>query len=202
MTNEKAKRLKDAIRRQTIEEPSGGPNGPTEAAFEVLGNALQKLDARDPNVRGAYDEFAKLGTAIVADCRELRQAADEYFGENFLLAGKGSAAMSSFSATYQRLRELVSRPSLADIHHTHHGDIVAVLDELATTHDRLAKLETENKELRAIAQQLVEQCDALPTMATDGQFVKAYLRATVLFRGLRRLLAQDESGFSSNEVAR
>lgn len=85
MTNEKAKRLKDAIRRQTVEAPDGGPNGPTEAAFEALGNVFQKLDTRDPNVRAAHDEFAKLGTAMVADCRLLRQAADEYFNENFLV---------------------------------------------------------------------------------------------------------------------
>ena len=43
---------------------------------------------------------------------------------------------------YQRLRELTSKPSLADIHHTHRGDVAAVLDELAELRDRLTKLET------------------------------------------------------------
>lgn len=86
--DEKTKRLKDAIRRYTVEDPSGGPNGPTEAAFEALGITLEKLDARHSSVRRVYDEFAKLGIAMVADCRELRQAADEYFGENFLTPAK------------------------------------------------------------------------------------------------------------------
>jgi predicted Zn-ribbon and HTH transcriptional regulator len=50
--------------------------------------------------------------------------------------------------SYQRLRELVSKPSLADINHTHRGDIVAMLDELAELRKRLAKLETENNAFR------------------------------------------------------
>lgn len=84
--NELAVRLKAAIRRQTIEMPGDEPNGPAEALFFALGEALKPCG----DMALHWDKFAHVrelfydfGMALVADENELREAADAYFGEDF-----------------------------------------------------------------------------------------------------------------------
>ena len=81
-----SERLKKAIRRQTVEAPNDMPNGPTEKAFYELGEALKPRG----NMAIHWDKFANvrrlfggLGQAIIDDVHELREAADEFFEEDF-----------------------------------------------------------------------------------------------------------------------
>lgn len=82
-----ATRLKAAIRRQTVDVDDGNaPNGPVEQAIKDIELAVNpRAFYRNPD--GARKQICSLMAALckhmAADCKELREAADAYFGEDF-----------------------------------------------------------------------------------------------------------------------
>ena len=82
-----ATRLKAAIRRQTVDVDDGNtPNGPVEQAMETVANILNSttfVATAKTSRRMLIETFARLSAAMAADCKELREAADAYFGEDF-----------------------------------------------------------------------------------------------------------------------
>jgi len=82
-----AERLKLAIRRFTVDVDSGNkPNGAVEKAFDDITKLFNSRDyfARPKEIRKKLlESFTALTAALAADTKELREAADEYFGEDF-----------------------------------------------------------------------------------------------------------------------
>lgn len=82
-----ATRLKAAIRRQTVDVDDGNtPNGPVEQAMETIANILNSttlVATAKTSRRMLIETFVRLTAAMAADCKELREAADAYFGEDF-----------------------------------------------------------------------------------------------------------------------
>lgn len=82
-----ATRLKAAIRRQTVDVDGGNtPNGPVEQAMETIANILNSttfVATAKTSRRMLIETFVRLTAAMAADCKELREAADAYFGEDF-----------------------------------------------------------------------------------------------------------------------
>ena len=82
-----ATRLKAAIRRQTVDVDDGNaPNGPVEQAIQDIEKAVSpKAFYRDPD--GARRRICTVMAAMCKhmfnDVKELREAADAYFGEDF-----------------------------------------------------------------------------------------------------------------------
>lgn len=81
-----AQRFTNAIRRFTVEAPNDKPNGPVEEAIVGLLNSLSKssyvaFGPRAFNIANGWG--AKLCQALADDTKELREAADAYFGGDF-----------------------------------------------------------------------------------------------------------------------
>lgn len=82
-----AERLKLAIRRFTVDVTGGlKPNGPAETAIEDICNLFNSrayfTDAKRIRQK-LLASFTALTAALAADTKELRESADEYFGEDF-----------------------------------------------------------------------------------------------------------------------
>lgn len=81
-----AQRITNAIRRFTVDAPDGKPNGPVEEAINGLVDSLslssyKAFGPRAFNIANGWG--AKLSEAFAADTKELREAADAYFGGDF-----------------------------------------------------------------------------------------------------------------------
>jgi hypothetical protein len=62
------------------------PNGPVEKAFDDIANLFNSREyVVNPKEtrKKLLDSFASLTAAFAADTKELRESADEYFGEDF-----------------------------------------------------------------------------------------------------------------------
>ena len=80
-------RLKSAIRRFTVDVDGGNkPNGPAEKAIEDICNLFNSrayfTEAKRTRQK-LLQSFTALTAALAADTKELRESADEYFGEDF-----------------------------------------------------------------------------------------------------------------------
>lgn len=79
-------RFTNAIRRFTVDAPDDKPNGPVEAAIDGLLKALsvESWRAFGPKAFNIANGWgAKLCQALAADTKELLEAANEYFGDDF-----------------------------------------------------------------------------------------------------------------------
>lgn len=82
-----AERLKRAIRRFTVDVNGGNaPNGPVEKAFDDIAklfNSRAYFTEAKRTRQKLLESFTALTAALAADTKELRESADEYFGEDF-----------------------------------------------------------------------------------------------------------------------
>lgn len=83
-----AERLKLAIRRFTVDVDGGNaPNVLVEKVFDditKLFNSREYFAAPKQTRKRLLESFTALTAAFAADTKELRESADEYFGEDFL----------------------------------------------------------------------------------------------------------------------
>jgi len=81
-------RLKLAIRRFTVDVDGGNaPNGPVEKSLDditELFNSRAYFANPKETRKKLLESFTALTAALAANTKELREAADEYFGEDFL----------------------------------------------------------------------------------------------------------------------
>lgn len=75
--NEKRAKLIKAIRALTVDLPYGEPNGRTEKEILALEKAIGKTTSS-----AARRHFGNMCDSMANDIRDLRIAAEEFFGEN------------------------------------------------------------------------------------------------------------------------